>query len=164
MTTVTATLTGANGQPARGYLRFTPTTDWTGATGVTLPLPQTVKLVGGSASVELVPSGLNWSWEVTYMILGVEHWVAYYVVPDSGIVTLSSLVSVNPDTLTQQSTPAPSWYTYVDNIVAGQVGRVVVVTGSEPRPGGFGSVFWVGGTTQPVNMVADTDIWFKASS
>lgn len=37
---------------------------------------------------------------------------------------------------------------------------VAVVTGNEARPGGFGMVIWVGGTTQPVNM-ASGDLWLQ---
>lgn len=164
MTTVTATLEEVLGDAARGYLLFTPTTSWDEPTDLgNLPLPQRVKLVNGSVSVELDPTGPGWAWAVTYQVLGLEHWTEYYIVPDTGTVSLDSLTEVDIRTLTPTvDEPDPAWYGYVDSVVEGQVGRVVVVTGTEARPG-FGSVFWIGGTTQPVNMAENTDVWFKAT-
>ena len=165
MTTVTATPTEVSGEPARGYLRFVPTTGWQEPEDIqNLPLPQVVKLVSGSASVVLDPTGPGWAWAVTFQIYGLPQWTHYYLVPDLPSIDISALPEVDIQTLMPVSSePDPAWYAYVDSIVAGQVGRVTVVTGAEPRPG-FGSVFWVGGTTQPANMAENTDIWFKATS
>ena len=164
MTTVTATLEEVLGAPARGYLLFTPTTSWDNPADLgNLPLPKRVKLVNGAVSVELDPTGPGWAWAVTYQVLGLEHWTEYYIVPDTGTVSLDSLEQVDIRTLTPSvEEPDPAWYAYVDSVVAGQVGKVTVVTGTEARPA-FASVFWIGGTTQPVNMLDDTDVWFKAT-
>lgn len=167
MTLVTATLNGPTAgdpTPARGYVRFVPTAGFlTPAGSVTLPLPKTVQIVDGQISVEITPTGPGWAWAVTYQILGLPHWTRYYAVPDVPTIALNDLTEVDIQTLNPISTPDPSWYAYVDSIVAGQVGVVHVVTGSEVRPS-FGSVLWVGGTTQPTNMAENTDIWFKAAS
>ncbi len=164
MTTVTAALEEVLGAPARGYLLFTPTTAWNQPSDLgNLPLPKRAKLVNGATSVELDPTGPGWAWAVTYQVLGLEHWIEYYVVPDTGTVNLDALTEVDIRTLTPTSeAPDPSWFAYVDSVVAGQVGRVVVVTGTEERPG-FASVFWIGGTTQPTNMAENSDVWFKAT-
>ena len=152
------------GAPAEGYLLFTPTTSWTDPADLgSLPLPKRVKLVNGAATVELEPTGPGWAWGVTYMVYRLEHWTEYYVVPDVGTVNLNDLTQVDIRTLDPYvEEPDPAWYAYVDSVVAGQVGRVEVVTGTEARPG-FPSVFWIGGTTQPVNMAENADVWFKAT-
>lgn len=156
--------TAGDPTPARGYIRWVPTAGFLTPEGsVTLPLPKTVALVEGLMTIEVTPSGPGWAWAVTYQILGLPHWTRYYAVPDVPSTTLSALVEVDIQTLNPVSEPEPSWYAYVDSIVAGQVGTVQVVTGSEVRPS-FGSVLWVGGTTQPTNMAENTDIWFKATS
>lgn len=162
MTTITETYTAVNGAVARGYVRFIPTAGL-GLTPPALPLPQIVKLVNGAISVELEPTGPTWAWQVITQIYGLQHWTRYYAVPASGTHTISSLTQVDPETLIPPAEPDANWYAYVDLIVAGQVGKVVVVTGTEARPA-FGSVLWVGGTIQPVNMAANTDIWFKATA
>lgn len=161
---VTVTIPPVNGLPARGYVRFVPTTMWGEPDIADLPTPITAKITAGAASAELEPNGLDWAWEVTYQIYGLPHWIEYYTIPASGTFNLADLTEVDPQTLDPAvDEPDPSWYTYVDQIVSGQVGRVVVVTGAEERPP-FGSVFWVGGTIQPVNMAESADIWFKATS
>lgn len=160
MTTVTASLVGMNDAPARGYLRFSPSM----AEGVPLeaglPLPIIVKLVDGAMIVELDPTGPTWAWEVQFQIYGLAQWTRYYAVPSSGTYAIGELVEVDPATLDPAITPTPNWFAFVDQVIAGQVGKVIVVTGAEPRPA-FGSVFWVGGTIQPTNMAESTDIWFK---
>ena len=164
MTTVTATLEDVLGEVARGYLLFTPTTSWYEPADLgSLPLSKRAKLVDGSVSVDLEPTGPGWAWAVTYMVYRLEQWTEYYVVPDMGPVNLDALIEVDIQTLTPTvEAPEPGWFVYVDSIVAGQVGRVVVVTGEEARPG-FGTVFWIGGTTQPTNMAENSDVWFKAT-
>ncbi len=164
MTTVTADLDDVMGAPAEGYLLFTPTTSWVDPADLgSLPLPKRVKLVNGAATVELEPTGPGWAWAVTYMVYRLEHWTEYYVVPDTGSVNLNDLTEVDIRTLDPHvEEPDPAWYAYVDSVVAGQVGQVEVVTGMEARPG-FASVFWIGGTTQPVNMAENADVWFKAT-
>lgn len=164
MTTVTASLVEVLGSAARGYIRFFPTTGWNQPEDLAnLPLPKTVKLINGAVSVELDPTGPGWAWGVEYKILGLEHWVEYYAVPDLGIVDLGALTEVDVRTLEPISAePVPAWYAYVDSVVAGTVGKVQVVTGAEARPN-FPSVFWIGGETQPTNMAENTDVWFKAT-
>lgn len=167
MTTVTIQRTepGPEGEiPARGYLRFEPTKSRTSGSNVSLPLPFDEKLVDGEATVELEPTGPGWSWKVTYRLLGMVHRVKHYLVPDSPTpIADINLVAVEPESLEPEETPDPGWYSYVEQLVAGQVGVVRVVTGNEARLP-MGAVFWIGGTTQPVNMAEDTDIWFKAAS
>lgn len=167
MTTVTFELyepdPGPDPDPARGYLRFVPTKSHTAGNAVTLPIAFTAKLSNGLTSVDITPTGPGWSWQVTYQLLGLVHETHYYLVPDVPTIAHTDLVEVNPDTLDPTATPDPGWYSYVDSIVAGQVGTVQVTTGNEVRPG-FGSVLWVGGATQPVNMAENTDIWFKATA
>jgi hypothetical protein len=163
MTTVTASPQGINGALSRGFLRFTPSTAWAQPGITDLPMPVTVKLVNGTATVELEPTGLYWAWAVTFQIYGLPQWTRYYAVPSTGSFNLTELAEVDPQTLVPSGEPAPVWYAYVDQIVAGQVGKVTVVTGNEARPP-FGSVFWVGGTIQPTNMADGSDIWFKATS
>lgn len=162
MTTVMGTFTGVDDAPARGYVRFVPTAGL-GLTIADLPLPITEKIVDGDVSVELDPSGVGWAWQVTFQIYGLPHWTRYYIVPASGTLDFSELTEVDPESLDPAAEPDENWYAYVDQIVAGQVGRVDVVTGTEARPA-FGSVFWIGGTIQPVNMAENTDIWFKANA
>lgn len=164
MTLVTVTPTGPSGVEARGYIKFTPTTGWGLPTVDNLPTPQTIALVNGTVSTELIPSGIGWAWGVTFQVLGLKHWKLYYVIPDVASVDLAALTPVSIQTLQPNNTgPTPAWYAYVDSIVAGQVGTVTVVTGDEVRPV-FESVLWIGGTTQPTNMAENQDIWFKATS
>ena len=164
MTTVTASLIPLFGTGVRGYLRFFPTIGWESPEiPEVYPPEQFVKLVNGAVSVELEPSGPGWAWGVEYRLYTLEHWTEYYVVPDTGTINLSDLVQVDVSTLEPTNEePAPAWYSYVDSVVAGTVGKVQVVTGSESRPA-FPSVFWIGGETQPVNMAENTDVWFKAT-
>lgn len=164
MTTVTASLAPVFGAGVRGYLRFFPTSGW-----INPEIPESYppeilgKLVNGAVSVDLEPSGVDWAWGVEYKILGLEHWTEYYAVPDTGNINLSDLVEVDVSTLEPTTEePTPAWYAYVDSVIAGTVGRVQVVTGTEARPN-FASVFWIGGTTQPTNMAENTDVWFKAT-
>lgn len=150
--------------PARGYVRFEPTKSRTSGSSVVLPLPFTVALVNGEASVDITPSGAGWSWKVTYKLLGLPHETHYYLVPESVTpIPDTALVEVDPATLEPGAVPDAGWYAYVDQLVAGRVGVVAVVTGNEPRLP-MDAVFWVGGTTQPVNMAENTDIWFKAAT
>lgn len=162
MTTITETFAAVGGATARGYIRFIPTAGL-GLNPPTLPLPQVVKLVDGAISVELEPSGPTWAWRVVHQIYGLQHWTIHYAVPASGTYVLSTLTQVDPETLVPPAEPDENWYAYVDLIVAGQVGRVEVITGAEARPS-FGSVLWIGGTIQPTNMAESTDIWFKATA
>jgi hypothetical protein len=151
-------------RPARGYLTFEPTKSRTSGTSVTLPLPFTVALVNGEASVDIAPTGDGWSWGITYRLLGVVHETHYYLVPDEeDPVPHTLLVEVDPDTLEPGAEPDPGWYSYVQMLIEGQVGVVPVVTGNEARLP-MSAVFWVGGSTQPVNMAENTDIWFKAAT
>jgi hypothetical protein len=152
------------GAGVRGYLRFVPTAGWaTPEVPESYPPEQLAKLIDGAVSVELEPTGPGWAWGVEYRLLGLEHWTEYYVVPDTGTINLASLVEVDVSSLEPTTEePDPAWYSYVESVGAGTVGRVQVVTGSEVRPS-FPSVFWIGGATQPINMAENTDVWFKAT-
>lgn len=156
---------GSEDIPARGYLRFTPTKSPSAGVTEVLPLPFTVRLVDGMASADLRPTTLGWSWAVTYQLLGLIHETRHYLVPDTDTIPHTSLAEVNPLDLipVPAQQPDPEWYAYVDQLAEGQIGVVPVITGNEERIP-FGSVFWVGGTTQPVNMAENTDIWFRAAS
>lgn len=162
MTLITETFAAIGGLPARGYVRFAPT-EGLGLEAASLPMPKIAKLEAGALSIELEPSGVTWAWQVIHQIYGLPHWTKYYAVPASGTYVLSTLTEVDPETLVPEAAPDSNWYAYVDQIVAGQVGRVDVLTGAEARPT-FGSVFWIGGTVQPTNMAENTDIWFKATA
>jgi hypothetical protein len=122
-----------------------------------------VKLVDGFASVSVSGTEPGWVWAVTFQLLGIKHYTKYYLVPASGTHDISTLVEVDPGTLDPAAQPDPGWYAYLDAITAGQTGVVHVVTGNEARLP-YGTVLWVGGTTQPVNMADVTDIWFKSAS
>lgn len=148
---------------ARGYLRWKPTMTHVTGEGVTVPSPFTVPLVNGYASVDVQATGPGWVWSVTFRVLGIKHVTRYYLVPATGTFDIEDLVEVDPATLDPTATPDPGWYAYLDAIAAGQVGVVHVVTGSEARLP-FGTVLWVGGTVQPVNMADGSDIWFKSAS
>lgn len=166
MTLVTADIKvpdpDGNPVPARGYLNFVPTASLITGTAEVLPLSFTVPLVNGQASAELLPSGIGWAWTVNFRILGFPHYSRTYIVPNTTSIDIQALTEVDSTSLEPNAEPDPLWYGWVENIVAGQLGVVSVVTGNEPRPS-FPAVFWLGGTTQPLNMADGTDIWFKAA-
>lgn len=148
---------------ARGYLRWKPTMAHSAPDGTTIPNPFTVPLVNGFASVDVAATGTGWVWSVTFRLLGIKHYTRYYLVPSTGTFDIEDLVEVDPNTLDPAAAPDPGWYAYLDAIAAGQVGVVHVATGNEARLP-FGTVLWVGGTSQPVNMADGSDIWFKSAA
>lgn len=149
---------------ARGYVRWSPTAAGNLPDGVFLPLPFRVALVNGVMTVDLSATGPGWVWAVTYQFYGLVQRTRYYLVPSSSVpIDIRDLVEVDPRTTDPTIEPDAGWYAYLQLLAAKQVGVVHVVTGNEPRED-FGTVVWIGGTTQPVNMAELTDIWFKPAA
>lgn len=149
---------------ARGYLKWSPVkTQYFVDGSIQPPLPFNAALVDGFASVDVAGTETGWVWSVTFRLLGIKHYTKYYLVPASGTFNIDQLTEVDPVTLDPTAQPDPGWYAYLDQIASGQVGVVHVVTGAEARLP-FGTVLWVGGTTQPANMADGTDIWFKSAA
>jgi hypothetical protein len=167
MTIVTAHILqpdpGAGQVPSRGYLRWAPSRARVSDGTIITALPFTVPLVDGVATADVEPSGTDWVWAVTYRLLGIKHVTRYYIVPDVPTIDIEDLVEVDPATLDPAAQPDPGWYALLDSLAAGQIGVVHVTTGNEARTP-YGTVLWLGGTTQPVNMAEGTDVWFKASA
>lgn len=167
-TTVTETFyvpgPGETPVPARGYVRWYPVAPGIVPGGTILPVPFRVALVNGAMTVSVEATGPGWVWAITEQFYGLVQRTRYYLVPNSATpVDLSTLTEVDLLSLQPTAQPDPGWYAYLDAIAAGQVGVVKVVTGTEARVN-FGSVLWIGGSTQPVNMADGTDIWFKATT
>lgn len=167
MTIVTAHILqpdpGAGQVPSRGYLRWAPTRARISNGTIITAQPFTVALENGVATADVSPTGIDWVWAVTYRLLGIKHVTHYYIVPDVPTIDIEDLVEVDPATLDPTAQPDPGWYALLESIAAGQIGVVHVNTGSEARTP-YGTVLWLGGTTQPVNMAEGTDVWFKASA
>ena len=150
--------------PARGYVRWTPTVSRSMPDGTIVPLPFRVALVDGVMTVDVTATGPGWVWAVTFQIYGLVQRTRYYLVPNSATpIDLRDLVEVDPTTLDPTAEPDAGWYAYLELLAGKQVGVVHVVTGNEPRVD-FGTVIWIGGETQPVNMAELTDIWFKPAA
>lgn len=149
---------------AKGYVRWSPTVPGVLPTGTVLPLPFRVALVNGTMTVDIAATGPGWVWAVTYQFYGLRQVTKYYLVPNvPGPLSIRDLTEVDPYTSDPSIEPDQGWYAYLGLLAEKQVGVVHVVTGDEPRED-FGSVIWIGGATQPVNMAELTDIWFKPAS
>ena len=86
--------------PAEGSLRWEPTGRRVGDDGaLILPFGFTVQLVDGSASVDVEPSTTLWAWSVTEFFAGQPSRRRHFAVPDSGPVSYTELVPVDPVTL-----------------------------------------------------------------
>lgn len=154
--------------PAEGTLRWTPSRrrEVEGDPDVVI-LPQafTVRLDDdGDATVAVDPTGVDWAWMVTEKFAGMPERTRWFAVPAIGPIDYGDLVTVDPGTLAVvDATPSPQWYAYVMALAAGMVQVVTVITGSEPRPETSATVFWIGGSVRPGNMLA-ADVWFRANT
>jgi hypothetical protein len=76
-----------------------------------LPVPFTVPLIAGAASVTLEPSPAGSAWRVDESIDGIRDVTYYVLVPDvPGPVDDADLVRVDPGTLAPTATPEASWW------------------------------------------------------
>lgn len=155
---------GEDPVPAKGYLRWFPMVPGELPNGTILPFPFTVRLSPeGNMTVDITATGAGWVWGVTQKIYGLLQTTKYYLVPSSATpLDFRDLVEVDPFTADPSAPADPGWYAYLEALQGKQVGVVHVVTGNELRTN-FGTVIWIGGTTQPVHMAELTDIWFKAA-
>lgn len=169
MTVITHTyyLPDAGPEPvaAKGYVRWFPMVPGQLPDGTVVPTPFTAKLdETGKMTVDVAAHGTGWVWGVTRKIYGLLQTTRYYLVPNtSAELDLRDLVEVDPQTADPTAPADPGWYAHLELLAERQVGVVHVVTGTEPRVD-FGTVIWIGGSTQPVNMAELTDIWFKPAA
>jgi hypothetical protein len=78
---------------------------------VVLPVPFTVPLVTGAASVTLEPSPAGSAWRVDESVDGIRDVTYYVLVPDvPGPVDDADLIRVDPSTLAPTSAPEASWW------------------------------------------------------
>lgn len=95
--------------PAKGVIRFTPTSRRVVDDITVLPVPFQVPLVLGMADVELEPTSLAWVWQIDEHISGSRARTIYATVPDVLEVDYTDLVPIDPDTLTPLPSPDPAW-------------------------------------------------------
>jgi hypothetical protein len=111
----------------------------------TLTLAAAINAAVGPAVTAAMGAGVDAS---------VQEGVAAAVPPAVSAAVAPILASIN-DTVTA------AVGSQVSAALADALRTVTVTTGNEARPATTGSVSWIGGTVQPVNM-ASGDLWFKA--
>lgn len=94
--------------PSSGRLEWRPTARRTDGLVVVMPAGFDVPLVGGVASVDVAPSGLDWVWKVEeYLTGGLTRYVTVPAVPE---ISYADLVDVDPVTLAPSAVPDPVWW------------------------------------------------------
>lgn len=131
MTTVKIDLRKADGSPIAGYVSWTPTrrvhvdTSDVNTDYVLLPSAFIAPLVGGKATVEVLPSGPDWAWSVTEAYpFGKSRLVS---VPNDPLpVAYGDLIEVDPASLDPVADPDPAWWAALQEIAARPVDPAAV--------------------------------------
>ncbi|RSX53035.1 collagen-like protein [Bifidobacterium samirii] len=108
MTFVHFNLTDPQGAPLSGAVACVPTRRVTVGSAIRLPVPVSVPLTDGEATVELLPSTTQWAWRVSELVS--KGLVRYVAVPDEvGMVEYASLEGIDPATLDVDSATLAAW-------------------------------------------------------
>jgi len=82
---------------------------------IVIPAPFTIDTTtGGTADINLAPTGAGWCWKITTTVTGVYAATHYVLVPDAAAVDYADLVHVDPDTLEPGATPDAAWWAEIE--------------------------------------------------
>ncbi|RSX56783.1 collagen-like protein [Bifidobacterium samirii] len=107
MTLVHFNLTDPQGVPLSGAVACVPTRRVTVGSAVRLPIPVTIQLTDGEATVDLLPSDTQWVWRVSELVS--KGMVRYVALPDETMVEYASLEDIDPATLDVDSATLAAW-------------------------------------------------------
>lgn len=166
--------------PAVGDVQWTPTRRLhieSPEDAIVLPVPVTLPLVNGEASIEVEANDGTWCWKVRERTPGGT--VRFVDVPEAvDTLDYGDLVDVDPASLDPAADPVAIWWeelaaltVRVEALEAGSITLpedllrgVLVATGAEARPDvpTDRPVFWIGDDERPANM-GPVDIHFDGS-